>query len=127
MEFSRQEYWSGLSCLPPGDLLNPEIELRSSTLQVDSLPFEPPGSPNSSMYGLISGTERISLHHKTELIPSLEIAVKHHKACTNVTGLPFLSVADSEETFQELAMGLRAGDRWYISSWASAHTTDGPT
>ena len=23
---SRQEYWSGLSCPPPGDLLNPEIE-----------------------------------------------------------------------------------------------------
>ena len=29
MEFSRQEYWSGLPCLPPGDLPNPGIELRS--------------------------------------------------------------------------------------------------
>ena len=28
---------------PPGDLPNPEIEARSSTLQVDSLPSEPPG------------------------------------------------------------------------------------
>ena len=26
MEFSRQEYWSGLSCPPPGDLPNPGIE-----------------------------------------------------------------------------------------------------
>ena len=25
MEFSRQEYWSGLLCPPAGDLLNPEI------------------------------------------------------------------------------------------------------
>ena len=26
LEFSRQEYWSGLSCPPPGDLPKPEIE-----------------------------------------------------------------------------------------------------
>ena len=30
--FSRQEYWSGLPCPPPGDLLNPRIEPRSPTL-----------------------------------------------------------------------------------------------
>ena len=27
--FSRQEYWSGLTCPPPGDLPNPEIEPAS--------------------------------------------------------------------------------------------------
>ena len=26
MGFSRQEYWSGLPCPPPGDLLDPGIE-----------------------------------------------------------------------------------------------------
>ena len=26
MGFSRQQYWSGLLCFPPGDLPNPEIE-----------------------------------------------------------------------------------------------------
>ena len=26
MEFSRQEYWSGLPCPPPGDLLDPGIK-----------------------------------------------------------------------------------------------------
>ena len=30
--FSRQEYWSGLSCPPPGDLPNPEIKLVSPIL-----------------------------------------------------------------------------------------------
>ena len=45
MRFSRQEYQSGLSCLPPGDLPRPGIEPRSSELQVDSLPTEPPGRP----------------------------------------------------------------------------------
>ena len=29
MGFSRQEYWSGLPCPPPGDLPNPGIELLS--------------------------------------------------------------------------------------------------
>ena len=31
MEFSRQEYWSGLPCSPPGDLPEPEIEPTSLT------------------------------------------------------------------------------------------------
>ena len=43
MEFSRQEYWSGLPCPPLGDFLGPGIELGSPALQVDSLPAEPQG------------------------------------------------------------------------------------
>ena len=38
--FSRQEYWSGLPCPPPGDVPNPGIEPRSPALQTDSLPSE---------------------------------------------------------------------------------------
>ena len=38
-----QEYWSGQPIPSPGDLLNPGMELGSPTLQVDSLPTEPPG------------------------------------------------------------------------------------
>ena len=33
MRFSRQEYWSGLQCPPPGDLPNPGIELMSLSIQ----------------------------------------------------------------------------------------------
>ena len=43
--FSRQKYWRVLPCPPPGDLPNPGIQLRSPTLQVDSLLSEPPGKP----------------------------------------------------------------------------------
>ena len=43
--FSRQEYWGRLSCPPSGDVPNPGIKPRSPTLQVDSLPSEPPGKP----------------------------------------------------------------------------------
>ena len=45
-DFSRQEYWSGLPCLPPGDFPNPGIEPRSPALQVDSLPAKLPGKPS---------------------------------------------------------------------------------
>ena len=47
VEFSRQEYWSGLPFHSPGDLPNPGIEPRSPTLQADSLPSEPPGKPDA--------------------------------------------------------------------------------
>ena len=45
MEFSRQEYWSGLLFPSPGDLPDPGIKPRSPALQAeDTLPSEPPGS-----------------------------------------------------------------------------------
>ena len=43
MEFSRQEYRSGLPFPSPGDLLHTGMEPGSPTLQADSLPSEPPG------------------------------------------------------------------------------------
>ena len=42
MEFSRQEYWSGLPFPILGDLPNPGIEPESPALHADSLPSEPP-------------------------------------------------------------------------------------
>ena len=40
MEFSMQEYWSGLPFPSPGNLPDPEIEPRSLILQADTLPSE---------------------------------------------------------------------------------------
>ena len=45
MEFSKQEYWSGLPFPSPGDLTHPGIEPGSPALQADSLTSEPPGKP----------------------------------------------------------------------------------
>ena len=45
MGLSRQGYWSGLPCPPPGDLPNPGIEPRSPTWHIYSLPSEPPVNP----------------------------------------------------------------------------------
>ena len=54
MGFSREEYWSGMLCPPPGDLLNPGIELTflvATALQADSLFLshkESPGEGNGT-------------------------------------------------------------------------------
>ena len=45
MEFSRQQYWSGVTFPSPGDLPNPGIALASPALEADSLPLTPPGKP----------------------------------------------------------------------------------
>ena len=49
MEFSRQEYWSGLPFPSPGDLPNAGIRPRSPALQTDSLPSELPGKPQNQV------------------------------------------------------------------------------
>ena len=49
MEFSRQEYWSGLPFPSPGDLPDPGIEPGSPTLHADALPSKPPGKPSLSL------------------------------------------------------------------------------
>ena len=43
MEFPRQEYWSGLSFLSPGDLSDPGIELVSSALAGRFFTTDPAG------------------------------------------------------------------------------------
>ena len=43
MGFSRQEYWRGLPCPPPGDLPDSGIEPGSTALQAVPLLSEPPG------------------------------------------------------------------------------------
>ena len=45
MEFSRQEYWSGLPFPSSGDLPDPGIEPGSPAFQADSLTSEPSGKP----------------------------------------------------------------------------------
>ena len=45
VEFSRQEYWSGLPFPFPGDLPNPEVEPASPALAGGFFTTEPPGEP----------------------------------------------------------------------------------
>ena len=50
----------GGHALLQGNLPNPEVELRSPTLQVDSLPAEPPGKPKNIGMSSLSLLQRIS-------------------------------------------------------------------
>ena len=45
MEFSRQEYWSGLPFPPPGAIPDPGVKPVSPAWHVDSLPLSYLGSP----------------------------------------------------------------------------------
>ena len=65
MGFSRQEYWSGLPCPPPGDLPNPGMEARSPSLQVDSLLPELHGEKPLSV------KTQVSHHWSSSAHPSL--------------------------------------------------------
>ena len=55
MEFSRQEYWSGLPFLSPWDLPDLGIKPGSPALQADALLSEPPGK-------LILITSKVEIH-----------------------------------------------------------------
>ena len=57
MEFSRQEYWSGLHFC---NLPDPGVEPRSPTLQADSLLSEPPGKHICLLSGFIWKLEFIT-------------------------------------------------------------------
>ena len=70
MGFSRQKYWSGLPCPPPGDLPDPGIEPWSLCLpywQTASLLLPPPGKPIYigllNMHGFASKQFLLCLRH----------------------------------------------------------------
>ena len=68
MEFSRQEYWSGLPCPLPGDLPNPGIKPRSLALQANSLMSEPPGKPKNTGVGSLSLLQGIFLTQESNQV-----------------------------------------------------------
>ena len=60
LEFSRQEYWSGLPFPSPGNLPDPGIEPGSPALQRDSLLPEPPKKPSPPILLQITTESHIS-------------------------------------------------------------------
>ena len=77
MEFSRQEYWSGLPWPPPGNLPNPAIKPASPALQVDSSPQSHWRNPQSP----ISKNKRTDLYIPdcTQVFPSFSPKIREHR------------------------------------------------
>ena len=68
LEFSRQEYWSGLLFPFPGDLTYLGIKRRSPALQADSLPSEPTREAPKMWY--LYTMEYYSTIKKNKIMPS---------------------------------------------------------
>ena len=93
MGFCRQDYWSGLPSLSPGDLSHLGIKPASPALQVDSLLSDPPGKPilyytsillpRSVGAQYVTGEERRSNSRKNE---GMEPKQKQHQV-VDVTGV----------------------------------------
>ena len=65
MGFSRQEYWSGWPCPPPGNLPNPGIELMSPALSGGFFTTSAPGKPKQNLCSLDCQSCRLRNPDKT--------------------------------------------------------------
>ena len=75
MGLPRQEYWNGLPVPSLGDLPDTGIKRRSPTLQVDSLPPEPPGK-SCKVYPTVTYTKEVVLHLAIQLSDERKDSVK---------------------------------------------------
>ena len=102
MGFSRQDYWSGLPCPPPGDLPDPENDPESPAapaLQAESLPLSNWGStPEYSWKGLTTNP----FHNKREgtILPILFIIKEKELYYSDQIHKEFSDLSESRyETF----------------------------
>ena len=105
MGFFRQEYWSGLPLLSPGDLPNPGIELVSPVspaLQVHSLSLSCQGSPRTEYLHKLFGT----LHRKLSMFVSIwSPESTHYYVFCTMTYNPTLYCVCIAQTVPALAIG----------------------
>ena len=81
MEFSRQEYWSGISCPPPGDLPNPGIKPlspASPAMQADSFLLSHWGSPHPHPHKLCPQVPSLG---PSDQIACFQVPERHFSVC----------------------------------------------
>ena len=82
MEFSRQEYWSGLPFLPPGDLPNPGTGPVSPALAAEFFTTKPLGKPSSQLCYSSNISNALLSRYLEELYISAPSEVRHgHVTC----------------------------------------------
>ena len=109
MGFSRQEYWSGLPCPPPGDLLNPEIKptsLESPALagRFFTISTTCKALIITGFFKLVSSLSSTSFYSKSPTYINLQVETtndgnvySHIKLCklVHMSGVHFLMCASS--------------------------------
>ena len=124
MGLFRQEYWSGLSCPPPGDLPGPGNEPASPAfpaLQADSLPLSHRGSPRnksdhrSILFSFLQTRSARSTRFKAALVPLL----RKSEDCEKETG--FKIVKRFKDYRKETVTILSSGKANVFSLWSDHH------
>ena len=112
MEFSRQEFWSGLPCPSPRDLPDPEMKPVSPALAGIFFTTEPPGKPsvmaNVSKYLKVHGVRR---RERKKHIPMLvKVQLGPLNGCMNGATLDSATTersdfSDEQKWSQQAALG----------------------
>ena len=107
MGFPRQEYWSGLPFLSPGNLSNPGIEPASSALAREFFTTETSGKPSHTEHGSIN-------HITASLLLMYESLLE--KAMAPHSSTLAWKISWTEEPGRLQSMGsLRVGHNWVTS------------
>ena len=101
MGFSRQEYWSGLPFLSPGDLPDPGIEPRSPALQADA----------GRRFNLWTTRYIIHIPYSCTLRCTIQWVLIYSKGCATIT---IISVQFS-------SVQLLSHVRLFVTPWIAAH------
>ena len=101
MQFSKQEYWSGLPFPPPGELLHPGTETVTPALAGGFFTLEPPGSPQGAgrarCAGLGQGPPPLPLLPLEQVLLFFTSGL-HYPGCpTEAPAHSVLNVASKEE------------------------------
>ena len=127
MEFSRQEYWSGLPFPSPGDLPDPGIEPRSPAFQAGSLPSESTSIlPDSAQFSHSVTSKSLwphELEHARPLCPSPSPRV-HSDSCPSSLWC-HSAISSSVIPFSSCLQSLPASESFPISqlfAWGGQST-----
>ena len=102
MGFSRQEYWSGLSCPPPGGLPNPGTELTSPVLQ--------------AMLAIISAYVSTLCQREYEIeVQSLTLCTRPHGWVKSRTVIRPRATVRKSYSFHCIMLFLHWESRWVIT------------
>ena len=118
MEFSRQEYWSGLPCSPPGDLPDQGSNLHLLNLllwQADSLPLVSPGKPSNPTLCVLNCSVVSDSLWPHRLQPTMLLCPWQFSRQEYWSGLPSSPPEDSQPRDQTHIFHIAGG---FLTIWA---------